>query len=224
MRLVFNQCNLEIQIDEGELAGICIENPAMFRSFTENLWNQANGIDGEICLSNGDKSLKLNKDCGIVFNPYSVDVNEKKIISHIYSEIQEIVNQDYFDKRNEINSNIVSMLDKIDDRLPYSLGYSLELDVTQLLKMYGVKVEMQDTALIDRVVNYIKLSHQVLGTAVFVFVHFKDYYTAEELSRFIEMVKYEQISVLMVENVVDLEETSGEKWWIVDRDLCIIEI
>jgi CRISPR-associated protein Csn2 len=224
MRLLFEACNLEIEIREGQLTGICIENSEMFRRLTESLWNQANAMEGEIFLTQGDKALKLTKEGSVIFNPYSIDVNEKKILSHIYSEIQEVVNVDFYVQKNEINSAVVSLLDEAASCLPYPLEYSLELDVIQLLKIYGVKIEMQDTELIERVVNYIRLSHQVLGTVLFVFVHFRNYFSQEELSKLKEMIQYEQISVLMIENMVDLKETVNEKWWIVDQDLCMIEV
>jgi CRISPR-associated protein Csn2 len=224
VKLFWGGCDLEIEIHEGDFAGVCIENPMMFRQFTESLWNQANGVEGEIFLTQGEKSIKLNKEGCVIFNPYSVDVNERKIITRIYGEIQEIAEMHFYTQQSEIHSAIVSLLDEIGVHFPYPLDYSLNLDFQQLLKMYGVKIEMHDTELIDRVVNYIRLSHQILGTFIFVFVHFRAYFTQEELSRLKEMIQYEQITVLMIENNVNPEDTKNEKWWIVDKDLCIIEI
>jgi CRISPR-associated protein Csn2 len=215
MKLFFGGCDLEIEIEEGDLFGLCI---------TENLWNQANGIDGEIFLTKGDKSLKLNKEGSVIFNPYSLDVNERKIINRVYSEMQEIADTNLYEQQSDINSDVVSLLDEIGTHFPYPLDYSLNLDFQQLLKIYSVKIEMIDSDLIDRVVNYIRLSHQILGTGIFIFINFRTYFTQKELSGLREMVQYEQITVLMVENNVNFDEGVNEKWWIVDKDLCIIEI
>jgi CRISPR-associated protein Csn2 len=224
MRLLYEACGLEIEIGEGEITGICIENSVMFRKFTENLWNQASAVEGEIFLTQGDKAVRLNKEGCVLFHPYLVDVNEKKILSHIYDEIQEIINVDFYEKGCAINSSIVSLLDEVGSHLPYPMGYSLTLDFQQLLKLYGVKIEMQDSELIERIVNYIRLSHQVLGTVLFVFVQFRNYFSPEELEKLKEMIQYEQISILMVENVIHMGDNIKEKWWIVDKDLCIIEM
>jgi CRISPR type II-A-associated protein Csn2 len=151
-------------------------------------------------------------------------VNEKKIINRVYNDIQELVEQNFYMQTAEINSAVVELLDEVETHLPYPLDYSLNLDFPQLLKIYGVKLEMQDTELIERVVNYMRLSHQVLGTILFVFVHFRDYFTEEELSRLNEMTRYEQISVLMIENSMRSDDSLNEKWWIVDQDSCIIEV
>jgi CRISPR-associated protein Csn2 len=224
MRLFYETCNLEIEIPDGGFVGICIEDPVMFRHFTENLWRQANALEGEIFLTQGEKAIKLNKEGCVIFNPYSLDVNEKKILNHIYGELQEIVELDYYVKKSEIDSAILSLLDEVTEHLPYPLEYALNIDFQQLLKLYGVKVDMQDTDLMERVINYIRLSHQVMGTGLFIFVHFRDYFNREELLKIKEMIQYEQISVLMVENMVDTEKTLNEKWWIIDRDRCMIEV
>jgi CRISPR-associated protein Csn2 len=224
MKLFWGGCDLEIELKEGDLAGICIENTFMFRRFTESLWNQANGIESEIFLTQGEKPIRLNKEGCVIFTPYSVDVNERKIINRVYGEMQEIADMNFYTQQSGINSAVVSLLDEIGTHLSYPLDYSLNLDFQQLLKAYGVKLEMKDTELIERVVNYIRLSHQVLGTIIFVFVHFRDYFTQEELFRLKEMIQYEQITFLMIESSVNLEEATNEKWWIVDKDLCIIDI
>jgi CRISPR-associated protein Csn2 len=222
MKLFFGGCDLEIEIKEGDMAGVCIENPLMFRRFAENLWNQANGVEGEIFLTKGEKPLRLNKEGSVIFNPYSLDVNERKIINHMYAEMQEIADMNFYTQQSDINSAVVSLLDEIGAHLPYPLDYSLNLDLQQLLKIYGVKIEIHNTELIDRVVNYIRLSHQILGMVIF--VNFRAYFTQEEISGLREMIQYEQIAVLMIENNVNLEHTKNEKWWVVDKDLCIIEI
>jgi CRISPR-associated protein Csn2 len=213
-----------MELSEGSIAGISFENPVLFRSFTENLWKQSNGMDGEIYLTKGDKPVKLHKEGCVVFNPYDIDVNDKKVLNHIYSEMQELAEQDCYVKKAEINAAIVSLLDELETSLPYPLEYSLELDFSQLLKLYGVKVEMQCAGLMERVVCYIRLIHQVLGVELFIFVHFLDYFSLEEVEQLEEMVRYEQIFVLLIENKVSPEKFTNQKWWILDGDSCIIEI
>jgi CRISPR-associated protein Csn2 len=224
MKLFYNVCDLEIEIKEGCMTGIVFDNPAMFRTFVENLWNQTNGMEGEISLTKGDKPVKLQKEGCVIFNPYAIDLNDKKILSHIYNEMKELVEHDFYVRKSEINASIVSLLDDLEPHFPYPLVYSLELDFTQLLKVYGVKIELQCEELVERLVNYVRLVHQVLGTELFIFIHLEDYFNRDELKKLEEMILYEQISILLIENRVDMEEKENQKWWIVDKDSCIIEI
>jgi CRISPR-associated protein Csn2 len=213
-----------MKMSEGHMTGICLEDPVMFRKFTENLWNQSNGEAGEIYITEGDRSIKLQKEGCVILNPYVIDVNEKKILSHIYEEMQEEMELDYYERGSEINRAIVSLLDDLENRLPYPLEYSLDLDFHQLLKLYGVKVESTSHELLEKIINYIRLAHQVLGVNFFAFVQLRNYFNTEELKKLREMISYEQIYVLMVENIVEIDEQTNQKWWIVDRDSCIIEI
>jgi CRISPR-associated protein Csn2 len=223
MKLFYRVCELEIELQQGSCVGICLENREVFRQFTETLWQQAAGADGELFLTSEGKPVKLNKEGCVIFNPYEIDVNERKILNHIYEEMREIMETTYYEESANINGACVSLLDEIEKRLPYSMEYSLDMDFTQLLKMYNVKVVSEEGDLLSRVVNYIRLSHQVLGTSIFMLVHGRDYFTPAELEQLKEMVAYEQVILLFVENRMDEERQQDERWWIVDDDACIIE-
>ncbi len=223
MKLCYAPDGLEILIPEGGVSGICLENPKTMQSFVSNLWKQSNGEEGDIFISNGDKSVHLDKGVSVVFNPFSIDVNEKKILTKLMSEMQVISETELYVQKAELNAAIISLLDEINLRMPYPMTYSLDLDIQQLLKAYSVKVDMQSTSLMEHIVDYVKLGHQVLGIKLYVFLHLKDYLSEEDLEKLYEMVAYEQISVLLLESKM-IDKLPQEQWWIVDADNCIIEI
>lgn len=223
MRLYYEPCGLEISIPEGRMSGICLENPMTMQKFVSSLWRQSNGAVEDIFITDGDKSISLNKDVNMVFNPFSLDVNEKKILTKVMSEMQVIGETELYLEMTELNAAIVTFLDKLNQRMPYPLTYSLDLDVQQLLKSYAVKIDMQSESLSGRIVNYMKLGHQVLGVRLFVFLHLRDYLSMDDFEKIYEMVAYEQISVLLLESRMT-DKLPQERWWIIDADNCIIEI
>lgn len=223
MRLSYIPCGLEITISEGGVSGICLENSQDMQTFLHSMWSQSNGGEGEIYLSEGDKSIRLDKDVRVVWNPFSVDLNEKKILSKLWGEMQEIAEAELYVHKSELNAAIILFLEELNQRIPYPLSYSLDLDIQQLLKEYEIKIDMQSTCLNEQIVNYMKLSHQILGINLFVFWHLKDYLSVEELESLYEMVAYEQISVVLLESRV-ASKLPREQWWIVDDEHCIIEI
>jgi CRISPR-associated protein Csn2 len=224
MKLYYAPCELEISFDIGQISAISIENVNSWRNFIESLWEQANGYVGNIFITDKDKEVKVDKDVSVIFNPFSLDVNEKKIISKLYSEMKTITEQELYVQKTELNSGIVNLLDEINSRISYPIEFSLELDILQLFKIYNVKINMQDSSLIERISNYVKLAHQILGIKLFVFVHLKQYLSEEEWGYFNEMISYEQVAVLLLENSVLKSEALKEKWWILDADNCIISI
>ena len=96
------------------------------------------------------------------------------------------------------------------------------MDFLQILKAYTVRIDNQETELVNRIVNYVKLTHQILGIKVFVFVHFKDYFTIDEMEQMEETLMYEGVVVLLIES--SIENISKLKWWVIDNDNCLIEI
>lgn len=210
-------------IREGGMAGIAMENPIMMQTFVENLWKQSNGDEGEIFLTDGDKSFRMDKDVRVVFNPFAIDINERKILTKLMGELQEISETELYIMKTALNSAIVSFIEEVSGHIPYPVSYSLDLDVQQLLKVYDVRLDMQCSTLLERVIDYMKLSHQVLGVKLFVFVHLRDYFSNEDFDKLYEMVAYEQLSVLLLESRA-VDTYPKEQWWIVDADNCIIEI
>jgi CRISPR-associated protein Csn2 len=224
MKLYYAPCGLEIGFDMGQICGISIENVNSWRNFIESLWEQANGYAGNIFITDKDKEVNVDKDVSVIFNPFSLDVNDKKIISKLYVEMKNITEQDLYVQKMELNSDIVNLLDEINARISYPIEFNLELDIQQLFKLYNVKINMHDASLIERISNYVKLAHQILGIKIFVFVHLKQYLSDEEWGYFNEMIVYEQVAVLLLENSVLKSEAINEKWWIIDADNCIISI
>ena len=90
MKLCYAPDGLEILIPEGGVSGICLENPKTMQSFVSNLWKQSNGEEGDIFISDGDKSVHLDKGASVVFNPFSIDVNEKKILTKLMIQLVSI--------------------------------------------------------------------------------------------------------------------------------------
>lgn len=238
MKMFYEPLNVNIDLQEGETLGMCLENSIMFRTFIENIWNLCNDVEGDIYITNRDKPIKMSKEATIIFNPYSVDVNEKKILTHIYAELESIISTEYYVKRNEINSMLLALLGNVEMKLPYQLTYSLEFDDQQIFKMYDLKVENTDTDLASRVADYIKLSRQVLGTKLFVLVNFSNYFTQEEIDGFRDIIMYEKSNALLIERRFDeailssgIDDTTdmntrkyNERWLIIDKDGCIINV
>lgn len=222
MRFFYEKYNIDWAIENFGITQICIENPEVLSDFSNNLWQQNQGLQGEIFLSSEDKMISLSKDVAVVFNPFDIDINDKKIIARLYQNLKQYSDVDFLSETLAINSSIVSLLENITSKEPYPINFDLELDMLQLFKLYAVRFDVECESLIENVCNYIKLMHQVLGTQVFVFEFLKNYLTDEERKRFSEMVAYEQVIVILIEH--SSGKFNNEKCWIIDYDKCIIEI
>ena len=206
----------------GHMYGLCLERANVLKDFIDKIYLQSKGEEGDIYLTDKMYSIRFEKEVSVIFNPFSLDVNEKRIISKLHSEMANIANQEWYIKIQEINAKIIGLIDDVSIRIPYPIDYVYEMDFLQILKAYTVRIDNQETELVNRIVNYVKLTHQILGIKVFVFVHFKDYFTIDEMEQMEETLMYEGVVVLLIES--SIENISKLKWWVIDNDNCLIEI
>lgn len=224
MRLVFAKYDLELNMELFSPTVLVIENPEVYSTIVESLWRQSNGKEGLACLSESGKILKLDKKMVFNVNPFSISCNDKKILNRIYSELDEIAGEHYLLQINEINQKIVDLFDSAFGKVPYALTSELDLSLPALLKAYDVRIDEEDTDMLERMVTYIRLLHQVSGVEVFGFTNLKQFLSTSQLEYLYQACEYEQVHLIDVEGSDIGEKNSAEKCIIVDKDLCVIEI
>ena len=224
MRLVYPEMEIDLLIQELEPLILVVENPIYFTDMTETLWNQINGQDGKWILSDNGKTLKIDKKVDFIINPFSVTSNDRKILNKIYSELNAVALENYMVELSRVNAQIISLLDIISQTTPYPMVYNLDMDLTGIFKLYDVKVEEECTSLMEKLLSYIKLRHQVTGIDLFVFLNLKQYFSVDQIELLYEGCRYEQVGLLDIENHQYNYRLNSEKYLIIDEDLCIIRI
>ena len=223
MKLVHTAYPLEIALRENQINVLSIENPAAYSRILEDLWCQTNGQLGDFVLSEGEKIKNMAKEMVCVFNPFDLDCNEKKILTKLYQLLKEESDDRLFLEGSMLNSEIVRYLDHLIQFVPYHLDYTFDFDVIGLLKLYGLKIESSANSLLERIVDYLRALHQICRVHIVAFIGLKQYLSEKELQQLYEMVFYEKIHLIIIE-AAHSKKIEGEKCWLVDQDLCIIEL
>lgn len=222
MTLAFPPYNILINFVENEQNELVIENQAVFREFLSELWDECNGKDGRIILAENDKILNISKHMDIIFNPFSIDCNDKKILTRLYQELSDIALTDMVENVNHLNSDIINFIDQLVDKLPYHMDFSLETDIAGLLKFYNVKLFTESNELLERLTDYLRAMHSICGISHFAFAELRNYLTVDELKKLLQFCAYEKINILNITSKQS-ELCSGIKTVIIDKDLCILE-
>ena len=89
MRFVYPAYQLEVFLHENQITVLSIENPTAYSAMLHDMWNQAQGNIGGFILSDGDKIRSISKEMECIFNPFSLDCNDKKITNKLYQELKE---------------------------------------------------------------------------------------------------------------------------------------
>ncbi len=221
MRLFYEPFGLELPIESGVITWMCIESPLQYRQVVENLYEQWSGKPGDIKLTECDREIKWEKEIAIISNPFQIDLNERKILTCIHKDFAGMMLDEQIEAFSKINSEAIQLLDSVEKEFPYPVDYNVELDPLALLKMYALQLNIQTDNLAELIIEYVKLSHRVLGTQLFVFFNLVDFFTTEELLEISKSIAYENVSFLVISGKCQPEMG---KIWIMDSDQCIIEI
>lgn len=223
MKLIHTGYGLELEIKENQITVLSVENPKAYTTILRDIWSQVQGGEGSFLFSDGEKVKSIAKEMECIYNPFELDCNDKKIIAKLYQEIREQAEEELVYEGVTLNTKVLEYLEQLLQRVPYPLDYNVDFDVTNLLKLYGVKIESAGGDLLEKIVDYLKVLSQICGVRNYVFIGIKQYLETEELEQLYEFAFYEKINIIIIEAIHSLR-VLGEKCWLLDKDLCIIDL
>ena len=224
MRLVYPDFNFEMLLSTEKPTTIVIENQLLFSTFVSDLWNQTNGISGELILSEDENLLSFDKAATAIINPFSVNFSDKKITTAIHKELFNISNDFYLEEMSEINSQIVQLLDSLECKVDYPISFDIDMDFKDILKIYNVKANNDSEDFLDKIVSYIKLLRRICSIRLFIFVNLKAFFTEKQLEALYKECLYEEVFLINIESHDYGKQTQTENYAIIDKDLCTIEL
>lgn len=222
MKMVYAKYGIELQIRENQINNLLIENPEVFSDFLSELLWQLQGNDGELIFSEGEKILTPARNIILISNPLVVDCNEKKIITKLYKELADNVQNQMYAAYSEMNSKIIGLLDDILNTVPYHLESDIDLEITALLKSYNVQIATEGMLPLERLIDYLRANSSICGIRIFIILNVKQFFTKEELQQLYEFCFYEKIYLICLDGMKSYT-MNDEKCVIIDKDLCIIE-
>ena len=223
MRLIHGEYAMDIILKENTVAVIIVENRKVYAELIQELMEQIKGQSGRYVLTDKEKELSLSKNLTLIFNPFEIDCNERKVIQRLYQEVEEVATGDMITRTTEIHSAIIEYLDELLAIVPYQIGYTPDLNVLSWLKAVNVEIDSEDTSLLERVTNYVRVHKRLLHIHVFIFINIHLYMDKEDLQKLYEFACYEKIYLILFESMQN-EYVEGERVWLLDKDLCIIEM
>lgn len=222
MNFISKKFYLNIPIIENSVNVIYIENKDILSRFIQDIIHQINGNVNSFIIEENEKSINFTKYVECIISPFLLDVNNKRIITKLYKELNEYAVDNLIDKTVEINSMILKYLDNLTCNQVYPLEYEVDINVIDILKMYNVRIAVEETTLAENMLNYIKFMKRICGLKVFFLINIKQYFKQEDMLCIYKECLYEKINLILVESSYN-NSYDYEKAWIIDNDLCIIE-
>lgn len=222
MKLVHSELSGVIITDSAMFTEWVIESQKYFSEYLQELYWQYEKGDGRFALSQGDKELELSKYLEIIVNPFTVEINSRKILNKLYINLEKISREEQmYTKTLELTAYIHEYLMQLEQQTNYILSFDDNLEIPALLKAVGIKHEEIEEDFLERLIRYVKIAVEVLSTKVFVFVNIRSYLTDSQVQELIKEIGYQEAKILFMESQ-ERGCLEGGMRYIIDRDGCEI--
>lgn len=222
MKLLERELGIEVELKENVISVIVLEDSTLRLSLIEELYQQLVGKEGNWLLIENEKNYDLDKYVELIVEPFSLQLNNKKIKTKLYQDIKIIADDCFGLQGLELHSHICNYLENLLEKTLYPIKYEDEWNVLDLLKLYNVEIEESYDDVCEKLFDYVKLMNQVCGIQIFITVNLKQYLTDNQLLELYKLARYSKIQLVLIEFNMYNKKVEGEEIYILDNDACII--
>lgn len=224
MRLLHKDFRFRFEFAENARSLLIVEHPGIFSSMAGELSGDFSEEESRFVLSENNKIMKKKESLECIINPWSVSLNEKKLLNRAHEMLKkQIQSSDLLLENNRVYAQIEEFALLILQNTDLDLTYSQKTDVQNLIKFMDIRFSERQETLLEKLVDYTKVSHELLGVQCFVFVNLLSYLTSYEIEKMYEYMNYQKIHVLLLESRQPEELERFSNVVIIDKDACEIE-
>lgn len=220
MKLINDRLPIDLEWEENEFLTLVVEDSKLMsvlacdfiKTIDENNW----------VISENGKMVDFSKYVDVIFNPFSVSLNQRKLLNKLY-EISEfnIKSGSLLFEWNTLQENIIEFVENLKDNFEYDLQYTNKVDIKDVLKLTDLKFNESST-IIEKLLDYLVLANDILKVKLFVFFNLKTYLNLDEINYIFEQARYHKFNILFIERFDVFEKIEGEKIVVIDVDKCAI--
>ena len=140
----------------------------------------------------------------------------------MYAELEELAYQEeFFLQTQNMTQKLQAYILELEEATNYILEFKEQPDLTAIFKAAGLKYEIVEEDILERLVRYIKTSVNVLKTKLFVFINLRSFLSETQMEQLIRELSYQEVKVLLIENQAKCC-MEGVRRYIIDKDGCEI--
>lgn len=211
--------NFKIDFEDISIFSLIIENKKLYRKVIEDLINNISIDDGNIILSENNKLIVPEKEIFVFSDYFNFDVN-KFVLNKYYKELKNLSENEFFDETVEIKETLRNYVTKLIEN-EYSVKLEEDLDISQILKAFGIKFQRNEDLLLN-LFEWIKILNELLGYEIFFFINLENFLSDDELVEFSKFILYNKYKVVFLENFNRNKLFDDDNLIIIDNDLCEI--
>lgn len=220
-RLTHGEYGFVLELEENVVYEIVAENPIIFAKIVRELSEQMQGNRGEFRLSQGEKTLPLEKKAVFVRDIFNLDINQKNILSKLYTELEENASNICSQERSIFIESYLDYMDAICNNSDLFVRYEEEPNVQELFKLAKLKIDSEAVTSLELIIEYIIVMSRLLRVDIIVFLNLKLFLSKEDLEKLYEECFQRKVCLILLEASFQ-ERNLCERGCIIDKDNCII--
>lgn len=211
MRKIFlRQSNYLIEFGDSNIKTIRFNDSKAYRLFSLNVFSS-------IIFSINNEEVDLEKYGMIIFNPFQLDLNEKKFLNLVFKKLEKNIHDEERRFIADIEKASLSLFEKLALASDIPIDYNDTFDFNKFFSAFDVKI-MEPEDYLEKIVRYIRLSCEIFHTKLFISFGLLALLDNDEIDLLNkELIQYD-VSLL---DVFYNEKSSLETLYI-DTDWCII--
>lgn len=222
MKLVHPEWETPVIFDDEHIPVMAIENAEYFYEMTNELYQQTISGEGRFVLYEDEKELEIKKNAVFINSPWDIDFENRQILKKLYECFQNAgLSEAYYKKTNQIIATVLQYVEELQQEISVPVCYDWDPDIKLLFKAVNLQVDEEGLSLVERMVEYMKICTELIGSALFIFNQFRAYLDDAQLEEFYRTILDEKIPVMLMEGR-EYDKIKGESWFIIDKDLCQI--
>ena len=201
---------------------LVIENRELFISFIKQLHIEMSTEEDKIILQDDLIELSFKKYAELIIDPFTLDPNNAKNLKKLYEKIiDNSSNEELYEKRLVFENILKDYIEEIVFLSDYELIYD-SLAYQNIFKAVNLHINTEANNLTSMIIDYIRISSDLTGTKLFIFVNLDNFLTDADLIELQNFICYNNIIVFCLQNQLKRELIKNENLRIIDEDLCEI--
>ena len=151
-------------------------------------------------LNDEDDELDMSKNIILVYDLFNIDYNSKKILNKLYKIISDNVQLKQDLEIEEMSFKIRNHIIEEINELPFEFTMKNELDITEILKLYDLKIDnMCYSNILERVELLIDIISTLKVAKILIIPNLKLFLSDDELLELYKYSLYNSVSLLLIE-------------------------
>ena len=219
MRLSFEILFEPVKLTEDKISVLKIENKSFFRQIISALLN-GNPEEHGIIFSLNFEPLKFKGNISVITDYYNLTVSSS-LIRKIYDAMECFCVNEMPEETAKLKMEILKFTELLTASYDYDFSDKDDVCLTDLFKMQNIKPNINNSELLEDILEYILLIQKYMPQKLFIFVNLHSYFSEDELNIFFYEMIIRKIRILDIESS-DFDRTNPEELTIIDKDLCVI--